>query len=86
MFLSQIVQVLVKKEWVHSTDVTFPAVTLCNTNPVKQSLLHLSPRMSALVNRWASSQDRKKRRKRDTSTAKEVRAKRCEFVTLFHFL
>ena len=56
-------QVIVKKEWVQSTDVTFPAVTVCNTNPVKQSLLYLSPRLSALVNRW-TGENRKRRRKR----------------------
>ena len=68
-----VVQVVVEKEWRHSGEVEFPAVTVCNTNPVKQSLLHLSPRMSALVDRW-TSEDRKKRRRRSANQ----RVERCE--------
>ena len=45
---SPLKQTTVKKQWLHSTEVTFPAVTVCNTNPVKQSMLHLSSEVSAL--------------------------------------
>ena len=43
-----VVQIVVKKDWIQSNNVEFPAVTVCNTNPIKNSLLHLSPRISAL--------------------------------------
>lgn len=54
-------QVVVKREWLHATELQFPAVTVCNTNPVKQSLTHLSPRMNALLERLAHNRRRKRR-------------------------
>ena len=49
-----------------SKELAFPAVTVCNTNPVKKSELFQSPRMEALIASWQSEQGerRRKRKKR----------------------
>ena len=44
--------------------LTFPAVTVCNLNPVKQSAVSQSSALSRLV-----SEDNRKRKKRDTNSA-----------------
>ena len=47
--------------------LTFPAVTICNLNPVKQSAVSESSALSRLI-----SDDNRKRRKRDNSVLRRV--------------
>ena len=56
--LLQVTPIVVKQS---SRELTFPAVTVCNTNPVKSSALHLSPALNGLVESWEEGKKRKKR-------------------------
>ena len=45
-----------------SKELAFPAISICNTNPVKMSELTHSPRMEALVASWQSEKGRRRKR------------------------
>ena len=69
----------VRTRLVHSPDASFPAVTICNYNPIKKSLLHLNPRIEALVQAWTNrklhamtSPAPQKRQKRNSSMQTRV--------------
>lgn len=55
-------QVLVRTTLKHATKMTFPAVTICNVNPIKSSLLSNNPRLEALVASWGVGDRRRRRR------------------------
>ena len=68
----------VKLGRIPATKVTFPAVTVCNTNPIKNSLVGLSPLLSEVL------QD-KRRKRRDTGGG-IGREKRSKFDLLVRYL
>ena len=57
-------QVQTKTSTVHSTALVFPAISICNTNPVKQSMLGSSPQLQTLVQGWESAGDEKRKRRK----------------------
>ena len=60
-------QVSVRTTLKHTNEITFPAVTVCNMNPIKSSLLSNNARLEALVASWGVGDRR--RRRRDISDA-----------------
>ena len=60
-------QVSVRTTLKHTNEITFPAVTVCNMNPIKSSLLSNNARLEALVASWGVGNRR--RRRRDISDA-----------------
>lgn len=67
----------VDRQLAHSRELEFPAVTICNTNPVKQSNLYLVPELNNLINKNNNNPlgEKKRRKKRD-----------CMFIKLSELL
>ena len=54
-------------------ELEFPAVTVCNINPIRKSTLKQHPHLSAIMNKYSTQensqkQEGEKRRKRDIDT------------------
>ena len=69
-------QVLVVREQVNVRELRFPGVTICNTNPIKNSQLYRSESISRVVERiqasLATDGGDKKRKKRNAGVVNTV--------------
>ena len=67
-------QVIVKTTYVPMTEQVFPAVTICNTNPIKRSLVATDSRLEALISGWGVDIDTVSRKRRNVEYTRERRS------------